>query len=210
MNLPRSFVRFWITVSLFFTGAAQAVPIQSLSGLTSITFYEQTTAVFSHTFGVTSAEILTQRANPLSSSNRDFSNHGFEFYDVFYSDSDGTLNVNGAYISIEVRFDPVAGGGGNINGIELNFSGGATEFANSIASFAAFGAGSFPGAFGNAVDGDLGTTTSMGSTFGTTDRLRITVGFESSADVIPEPGAFAILGAGVAGLIFVRRRKQAA
>ena len=106
---------------------------------------------------------------------------------MFYSDADGTLNVNGAYITIEAQFDKSLGGGHNLTDVRLNFAVGGIEFTNSIAAFASYGAGSNPGSVGNAVDGDLSTSASLGETDGTTDWLRITLGFASTAAAISAP-----------------------
>ena len=199
---------------LLWTLPAQAIPIQNLPNLVSITVFERTFAggPTPFNFGPADAAILQRRAVPLSAANNDFVGFTGEFYDVFYSDADGTLNVLGEYLTVEARFDNAGGGGHNLAEVVLNFSGGGTENANQVASFAAFGAGSFPGTVGLAVDGDLDTHTFMGSTAaGVPDRLRVTVGFASSVtqvSQVSEPGTFALLGLGLGGLVLARRRRS--
>lgn len=197
----------------FWAFSASASPIQTLTGLTSITFYERTTSLFTHTINASSAQILQRRADPLIfTGNADFWGTSEELYDVFYSDADGSLNTLGAYITVEAIFNNAAGGGLNLSEVQLNFSGGGTEFANVVSSHVAIGAvgtQSFPSLVNNAVDGDLNTHTAQGTTIGTADRLRVTVGFASSVTAVPEPGTFIILGLGLAGFGYARRKRAA-
>lgn len=56
------------------------------------------------TFGVNSSELTTRLSDPLSSSNNDFFGvSGHEYYDVFYSDSDGRFNVEGDFVTSSQR-----------------------------------------------------------------------------------------------------------
>lgn len=171
-------------------GTGRAVPVRSIPNLASITFWEATgPSPTSSTFGIASAELTTRLADPLSSSNQDITGvPGLEFYDVFYSDADGTFNLDGEFLTIEGVYPlPLpAGGGLNLAEIGLNFSGGPpTEFGNFVASFVALGNNAIPGDVGNAIDGDLQTWTTMGNTQDTSERLRVTLGFLSSSGPSP-------------------------
>jgi hypothetical protein len=76
----------------------------------------------------------------------------------------------------------------NLAEIELNFSGGAPgEFGNFVASSLALGDNAVPGSPPLAIDGDLLTHTTMGNTIGSEQRLRVTLGFESSSGPVPIP-----------------------
>ena len=186
-----------------------ATPIQSLPDLQSISVFEQSGAVFQHVFGVTDPSILERRGSVLSSTNNDFTGTRGEYYDVFYSDADGTLNTLGRFLTIEARFDNPNDSALNINGVRLDFAGGGSEFADSVASFVALGTLAFPATVVNAVDGALNTTTLLGyTTAGVPDRLRLTVGLDSTSVGVPEPGALVLIGLGVAGLAAVRRRRR--
>lgn len=199
---------------LAWTLPAQAVPIMDLPDLDSITIYERSTAggPDPYVFAPASAEILQRRADPLSAANSDFVGTPGEFYDVFYSDADGTANTLGEYLTIEALFDNPADGALNIAAVLLNFAGGITEGASVVASFAAFGPFAFPGTAGNAIDGNLDTHTVFGSTTpGVANRLRLTLGFESSITpvvAVSEPGTLALFGLGLAGIGFARRRTR--
>jgi hypothetical protein len=175
---------------------AAATPIASLAGLTSITVWEDSRAVPSDpliqaTFGVPDARLTTRLAT-LDATSNDFDSPPGEFYDVFFSGSDGTPDPLGAYLTIEVVFDVAISNGGNVSRVDLGFTGGATEFADRVASFVVLGPGS-AASVASAIDGDLSTTTFLGNTNGTTQRLRLTLGFASS---VPEPGAAMLLGVG--------------
>ena len=127
---------------------------------------------------------------------------------MFYSDADGMFDIDGEYLSIEgVFLRPLpAGGGLNLAEIGLNFDGEATEFGNFVASFLALGDNAFPDIVGRAIDGDLLTHTSMGNTSESDQRLRVTLGFESSSGpVVPVPSAAWLLLSALGSLGWLRR-----
>lgn len=159
--------------------AVQSQAIRTIEDLVSITFYEQTVVPLEFTFQVNSAALNSRLADPLSSSRNDFQGwNGNEFYDVYYSDSTGTFDTDGAFISITARFDRADKGGGlNIRGVGFNFSNGITILANDLASF--FFAGNYiEGSETRAVNCDLNNWTTMGNTRGASERLRITLGLQ--------------------------------
>lgn len=197
----------------------EAVPVRSIPGLASITFWERTggSAPTPSTFAVSGTQLTTRLGDPLGVSNNDIQGvAGLEFYDVFYSNTDGSFNLDGEFLTIEGTF-PVplpAGGGLNLAEIGLNFSAAPVEFGNFVASFVALGDNAIPGSVGNAIDGDLQTHTTMGNTLNQTQRLRVTLGFLSSSGpppgTLPEPASLTLLGVGLAALSLLRRRRAGA
>jgi hypothetical protein len=166
--------------------AAHAVAVRLIPNLASITFYERSGggAPTPFTFAVGGPELSTRLADPLGIGNSDMAGVPTEFYDVFYSNSDGTFNANGEYLTIEgVYLQGLPQGGGlNLAEISLDFSGGAPpEFGSFVASFVALGDNAIPGDVGNAIDSNLQTHTTMGNTIGTTQRMRVTLGFRSAS-----------------------------
>ena len=203
-----------ILLSTFcFISQVYATSVRDIGNLDSITFWETTGNVQSYTFGVDSEELTQRLSNPLGSTNNDFVGViGHEFYDVFYSDADGSFNNYGEYLTIEGSFDIGLPNGGALNLAEigLNFSGTSTEYGNYVASFVALGDNAIPLSVGNAIDGDLNTYTTMGNTIGTSDRLRITLGFQSSSgplSTIPEPNTMILLGFGLLSIAGVSRKR---
>jgi len=176
------FVAF-LFLSMMLSATVHAVPVRQIPNLTSITFYETTGGTAAFTFAVNSPQLTTRLSDPLGAGNNDISGAVTEFYDVFYSDADGTFNPNGQFLTIEGVFmlGLPDGGGLNLAEISLNFAGGAPpEFGSFVASSVALGDNAIPGDVGNAVDGNLQTFTTQGNTIGTTQRLRVTLGFQSA------------------------------
>lgn len=175
-------------LSLAFSSVAHA-GLMTLANLESISFFERSSAggPDEFIFAFDSAELTTRLPDPLSAGNRDFIGTTFgadENYDVFYSDSDGTFNASGDFVTVTADYDFAGDSGMNIAEVRLNFSSGPGEFANTVTDFVALGTSPLPATVGNAVDGDLDTHTFLGDTVGqTTQRLSLTVGFAS----IPEP-----------------------
>jgi hypothetical protein len=194
---------------------AQAVPIQSLAGLSSVTVWERTgPGPNPFVFAPNSAAITTMRADPLGPGNADIGTA--EAYDIFYSDANGTLNANGAYLTITAVYPFAVGGALNVAGVQLNFGaanaslfgGAGSELANVVTHVVALGASANAASAASAVDGVSSTHSSIGDTNGLTpgQRLVLTVGFESSAIETPVPAALGLIGSGIFGIALMRRR----
>lgn len=163
----------------------EPIPVKDLPGLESITFYERTggTEPTPYVFTVAGPELTVALADPLALGNFDIPGATGEFYDVYYSDENGVFQLDGSYLTISGTFSQTlpAGGGLNLAEIGLNFVDTNTEFGNYVASFVALGDNAVPDNVPNCIDGDLQTHTTMGNTVGQTERLRLTLGFESSS-----------------------------
>lgn len=163
----------------------QLIPVRSLPGLASITFYERTggTAPTEYTFAVDSHELTTRETDPLDATTADIQGiPGDELYDVYYSDEDGTFNLDGAYLTISGVFTRAApsGGGLNLAEMRLNTPGHSSEFGTIVGSYQVLGNNAIEPDVTKCIDGDLQTSTTMGNTTGQSDRLRITLGFPST------------------------------
>lgn len=187
-------------VAAFTVGCSAFGGIAALPGLQSVTVFERTGG--SQPTGITflagDARLAT-RVGTLTAATRDFAGATSEFYDVFYSDSDGTPNPQGDWITVDCVFES-GNGGCNIAEIRLNFLNGVTEFASVVANVRSGGVGAFPATGVLAADGDLLTHTTLG-TGGNTNRLGVTVSFAS----VPTPTTAAVLG--LAGLCAARRKR---
>jgi hypothetical protein len=159
------------------------IPVHDIPGLKSITFYETTGMVTEYTFTVLGPELNNQLADPLSMANRDIQGTSVEFYDVYYSEEDGTFNPDGSYLTIAGSFGAKlpAGGGLNLAEISLNYEDNSVEYGSFLASFLGLGDNYAPGSEPNAIDGKLETHTTMGNNVDEPNkRLRVTLGFKSS------------------------------
>ncbi len=161
----------------------EPIPVKEIPGLMSITFYETTGQVFEYTFSVDGPELNTLLPDPLGQQNRDIQGTSVEFYDVYYSNEDGTFNAEGSYLTIAGAFGAKlpAGGGLNLAEISLNYADNSVEFGSFLASFQGLGDNYAAGSEPNAIDGKLETHTTMGNNVDEPDkRLRVTLGFMSS------------------------------
>lgn len=192
--------------------AAMALPLRTLPDLASVTFHEVTFGTVAVPFAPGAPE-LTARIPVLTDSARDFSFFSLENYDVFYSDEDGKLNADGAFLTVEGVWQAHPLGSGNIAEVELAFGGASphTRFGDYVASFA-FGSLCDPNSAVSciagsellAVDHDLSTFPRMGSTSPSDpdDRFRLTIGFKGISDVpqVPEPATWLLLACGLGSL----------
>lgn len=200
--------RIAVTIAASFVVTPVSAALISLPGLQSVSFIEGTGGAFNFSFGSASAQMTTRLGNPLGGANNDFTGLANEFYDVFYSDSNGAFNVLGDFITVEARYTNTSGGGGlNISQVSLNFLSGSSQVANVLTSFVGMGTNFLAGSQFNAVDGNPATFTAMGNTGNSeTDRLRITVGFRDRT--VSEPGTLALLGLGIVAAGWVARRRR--
>jgi hypothetical protein len=170
-----------------------AGPLQNVAPFIQI--YESTGTTGALGYSPVDPDLLARLPGTLSATNKDYESNAGEYYDFFYSDADGTPNPLGSYLTIEARYDnpAPAGGGLNISGVRLDYFVGADDWANVVASFDSLGSSTYiPGSGTRALGSNTTTTSTMGNTFGTTDRLRLTLGFPSSSCGHAYPYAFAV------------------
>jgi hypothetical protein len=163
------------------------VPVRNLPGLASITFYERTGGIepTAYTFVVAGPELNVRLSDPLGDANTDITGAATEYYDVYYSNGDGEFNIDGSYLTISGVFGQAlpSGGGLNLAEIGLNFVDASTEYGNYVASYVVLGDNSYEPAVPACIDGDLQTHTTMGNTVGAIERLRLTLGFNSTSGI---------------------------
>lgn len=184
--------------------------VMTFPGLSAIRFTEYSGGPISHIFLPNSVQMMNQLAF-LNPANRDFAGVPVESYDVFYSNANGTFNVNGNYVTIEARFPGQQGGGLNIAAVDLLL--GPAPFtvcrADVLASSVGLGANYIAGSEALAVDPDLPlpvTFTTMGNTAGSpSNRLRVTVGWKK---IIPEPATVTLATGCLAAVALGRRRRR--
>jgi hypothetical protein len=180
-----SAIKFDVPATTGGTGDDGTYPVRMIPGLVSITFYERSggDAPTPYTFMVDGPELTAQLPDPLTEASHDIKGVDTEFYDVYYSDENGVFELDGRYLTISGVFLYAlpAGGGLNLAEIGLEYEGMPTEFGNYVASFVALGDNAAPETVDYTIDGDLQTNTTMGNTIDQTERLRVTLGFESSS-----------------------------
>ncbi|MGE3460120.1 MAG: hypothetical protein AB7O24_33730, partial [Kofleriaceae bacterium] len=163
--------------------AAPIGAIRTLPGLQMINFYERTggSSPQKYSFMVDGPELAAKLPDPLRMASRDIEGASEEYYDVYYSNAQGEPDLDGAYLTISGKYIRTApsGGGLNLAEIELVLASG-SEYGNVVASYAALGDNKDESRVNSCIDGKLDTHTSMGNTVGTTDRLRLTLGFPST------------------------------
>ncbi len=173
----------------FGIGGFTPTPVRELPGLNSITFHERTggTAPVPYEFTVNGPELTVRLDDPLTEQSHDIPGASTEYYDVYYSDEDGIFEIDGSYLTISGVFEHAlpAGGGLNLAEIGLNFTDATTEYGNYVASYVVLGDNSAEANVGHCIDSDLQTHTTMGNTVGASERLRLTLGFESTSGPPP-------------------------
>jgi len=173
----------------FNPGGFAPIPVRELPGLASITFHERTggTAPTAYEFTVNGPELTVRLDDPLTEQSHDIPGADTEYYDVYYSDGDGNFELDGSYLTISGVFlhAQPAGGGLNLAEIGLNFTDATTEYGNYVASYVVLGDNSVEANVGLCIDSDLQTHTTMGNTVGASERLRLTLGFESTSGPPP-------------------------
>lgn len=210
-----------VLVFLAAGSAAHAVPIRSLPGLVSVQVFEATGGETLFNMTPNDPVVTQKRADRLSVTNNDFLSGSNEFYDFFYSDADGTFNIDGAFLTITAVFDNDLDSGLNITRARLVSSlptNPTIEFANTVSDFVALGTLPFPATVFNALGDTPGTTTFLGDTLGElnngrlSSRLSLTLGFASTRPpaTIPEPSTLALFAFGLAGLGFMGWRRRTA
>jgi hypothetical protein len=163
-------------------------PVRTLPGLLGINFWERTggNGPTKYAFTVDGPELTTHLPDPMSNSSHDIPGAPGEFYDVYYSDRNGVFDIDGAYLTISgVYLSGLPHGGGlNLAEIELVLAAGTSEYGNEVASYIALGDNKDENRVKDCIDSNLLTHTAMGNTIGSTERLRITLGFASTVIVL--------------------------
>jgi hypothetical protein len=186
-------------------GLAQATPIATLPGLVQVTVYERSLAggPTAFSFAPNSAPIL-QRLPVVDGVTNDFAGFTTEYYDLYYSDADGTPDPDGMYLTVDGLFGLTSDAGYNIAEVVLDFGVGGTEFASEFTRVNSLGSFALPATAGNAIDGDLDTHTFLGDSTDQDNRLSMTFGFASS---VPEPSSVLLIGASLAWVAAGRHRR---
>lgn len=154
--------------------------LRNLPDLRLIRVFEVTGTFNAHTFPITDNRLMARLGGNLPILNDFIGVPGTENYDIFYSNADGTFNLDGAHITIECDYrTPDLGGAFNIAHLELEFNNGFKISPTKITSFYASGNNYLPGTELLAIDCDKTTFTTLGnnSQTGTNRYLRITFDF---------------------------------
>jgi hypothetical protein len=145
----------------------------TISGSAQITVWEATGSVSMKTFPASDARLTVPLQLPLDQQRNDFTGAPDEFYDIFYSNKEGTEVARGenrnSCITIRGQYNGGSAQGFNITKV--------ADGANHYPYVTAFTLGSNGNATSvyNAVDGNQNTFTAMGKAFGPTNVMSITV-----------------------------------
>jgi hypothetical protein len=178
-------------------------------GLTAIAFWEFSGPAVPKFVSSVGPKITTQ-LGALNGVSNDFVGVPNEYYDVFYSNANGTFNVNGNYVTVEARYESPTGGGGlNIGAVDLVIGSTAVR-ADVLTSWVGLGSNYIAGSEVLSVDpADVTpvptTFTTMGNTAGVNGRMRVTVTWSK---LVPEPTSCVLMACGLVGLCCGTRRRK--
>lgn len=187
--------------------AAYGAPIRTNSAFDEVLIFEGSGGILQNSFATSSSALATELVGNLGASNRDFAGLSTEHYDVFYSNADGTFNLDGEFITIQAMYSG-SSSGLNVNDVQLRLGGNFVQRATSVSAFVPGATNFIPGNLNNAIDSDTNTGTAMGVNAANT-RMSITLGFDvpTNQSPVPEPSTWAMGAAGL-GLVAFRLRSR--
>src|SRR3989339_649451 len=115
----------------------QPISLTSLPNLQSIILHEDTTNIATYTFAKNDPKLI-QDLNQ-SPTSYDFSTNADEYYDLYISNADGSVNPNGSYLTIDdFRNNTLLNAqvGHNIDAVELKLSSGPSFYADKVVKVA--------------------------------------------------------------------------